>query len=161
MSAVNRWAGTLLGLILVSAHAAPLRPPAVHAGAIGIDRTEKPHVGAVRDAGSTPAASTHPIRASRTYRTPAAARALTIRIARQHGTTNKNVRCLITLWTRESNFRPQALNRSSGAGGIPQILGMNPNTPTHRQIQRGLAYIQHRYQTPCNALAHHNRRGWY
>lgn len=170
MSTVNRWAATLLGLTLVSAHAAPLRPPSAHTGAEGFDATSKPHAGSVTDLGSIPSASTHPIRSqpprdglrvSRAHRTPQQARALAISMARSINTSETDVRCLVKLWTRESNFRPQALNRSSGAGGIPQILGLDPATPTHRQIERGLAYIAKRYKTPCAAWSHHQRKGWY
>lgn len=151
-------------------------------GTEGIDRKVKPHAGTLRDVGSTPTVSTttssasalqlrqtgHPNtnkvskqRASRAYRTPAQARALTIRLAHRHGLHGIDTRCLLTLWTRESNFRPQARNKHSGAGGIPQILGLDPATPTHQQIERGLTYIAHRYGSPCQALRHHDRRGWY
>lgn len=73
--------------------------------------------------------------------------------------------CLNELWRRESNWRSEAYNPvkvdGRNAGGIPQVLGLNPNShPTH-QIKRGLDYIAHRYGTPCRALAHHNLKGWY
>lgn len=139
-------------------------------GTEGIDRTAKPHAGTVRDAGSTPAVSTTKTpppalqkrqRATRAYRTPTQARTLTIHVAHSHGYHSPDVRCLLTLWHRESRFQPQALNRRTGAGGIPQILGLDPTTPTRTQIERGLTYIAHRYGSPCQALKHHDRRGWY
>jgi hypothetical protein len=37
------------------------------------------------------------------------------------------------------------------AGGIPQLLGLDPKIPATKQIDRGIAYIFHRYDTPCNA----------
>jgi hypothetical protein len=125
-------------------------------GAESFDRIERPHVGTVRHTGSIPVVSTP--RASRD-RSPSAARMLTISMA--SGMPEKQVRCLLRLWTRESNFRPQALNKHSGAGGIPQILGLDPKTPTREQIRRGLTYIAHRYDTPCRALRHHYQHGWY
>ena len=77
--------------------------------------------------------------------------------------------CLLSLWTKESNFRPDAYNKTAvyqngeklNAGGIPQILGMSTQTPAPRQIDRGFAYIMHRYGTPCMAWKHHLKKGWY
>ena len=73
--------------------------------------------------------------------------------------------CLEKLWTKESNWRPEAYNKQKvmgkHAGGIPQILGMSPNTPAPLQIDRGLAYIIYRYGTPCMAWKFHQRKGWY
>ena len=74
-------------------------------------------------------------------------------------------RCLDKLWTKESHWRPHAYNKikvmGKNAGGIPQILGMSPRTPAPEQIDRGLAYIIHRYGTPCQAWKFHERKGWY
>jgi hypothetical protein len=47
------------------------------------------------------------------------------------------------------------------AGGIPQILGLDPRTPAPLQIDRGMKYIIHRYGTPCMAWKFHQRKGWY
>jgi hypothetical protein len=73
--------------------------------------------------------------------------------------------CLEKLWTKESNWRPEAYNKvkvmGKNAGGIPQILGMSTQTPAPRQIDRGFAYIMHRYGTPCMAWKHHLKKGWY
>lgn len=73
--------------------------------------------------------------------------------------------CLEKLWTKESNWRQKAYNKvkvmGKNAGGIPQILGLDPNTPAPLQIDRGFAYIMHRYGTPCMAWKHHQRKGWY
>jgi peptidoglycan DL-endopeptidase CwlO len=74
-------------------------------------------------------------------------------------------RCLDKLWIRESNWRPNAYNKikvmGKNAGGIPQILGLDPKTPAPLQIDRGFAYIMHRYGTPCMAWKFHERKGWY
>jgi len=73
--------------------------------------------------------------------------------------------CLEKLWTKESNWRPEAYNKvkvmGKNAGGIPQMLGMSTQTPAPQQIDRGFAYIMHRYGTPCMAWKHHLRKGWY
>jgi hypothetical protein len=50
--------------------------------------------------------------------------------------TPKQWACLVDLWTGESNWRPQAYNKQPvyqngerlHAGGIPQILGLDPDT---------------------------------
>lgn len=65
------------------------------------------------------------------------------------------------LWTKESNWRHQADNKESTAGGIPQILGLDPKTPAPYQIERGLEYIVHRYNKPSIAWAHWRANGWY
>ena len=65
------------------------------------------------------------------------------------------------LWTKESNWRPTADNKESNAGGIPQILGLDPSTPAPYQIERGLAYVEHRYERPSVAWAHWRSKGWY
>ena len=74
-------------------------------------------------------------------------------------------KCLIKLWTKESNWRPDAYNKTKvmgkNAGGIPQLLGMSPKLAAPLQIDRGFDYIMHRYGTPCMAWKFHQRRGWY
>jgi hypothetical protein len=68
---------------------------------------------------------------------------------------------LFTLWHKESRWDYTADNPRSSAYGIPQMLNMDEGTPMARQIELGLKYIQHRYDTPSRALAFHNRNGWY
>lgn len=74
-------------------------------------------------------------------------------------------RCLHKLWTKESNWRHQAYNKikvmGKNAGGIPQVLGMDPKTPPPLQIDRGFSYIMHRYGTPCMAWKFHQKNNWY
>lgn len=78
---------------------------------------------------------------------------------------NNQYECLDKLWTQESNWRSEAFNKvkvmGKNAGGIPQILGLDPNLPATLQIDRGFAYIMHRYGTPCMAWKFHERKGWY
>jgi hypothetical protein len=73
--------------------------------------------------------------------------------------------CLHELWARESNWKSDAYNdvkvMGKNAGGIPQILGLDPDVPAPLQIDRGFAYIIHRYGTPCMAWKFHQRKGWY
>ena len=70
-------------------------------------------------------------------------------------------RALKKLWGKESAWNPEADNPESTAFGVPQILGMNPLTPAPRQVERGLAYIQHRYGKPSVAWSHWRINGWY
>lgn len=73
--------------------------------------------------------------------------------------------CLNRLWGKESAWNPDAWNsiRVMGkhAGGIPQLLGLDPATPAPRQIERGLDYIYYRYGTPCDAWLHFKQKGWH
>ncbi len=77
--------------------------------------------------------------------------------------------CLVKLWNRESNWRINAYNASSGAYGIPQALPGNkmatagPDwlTNPETQIVWGLNYIHGRYSAPCGALAHSDQLNWY
>ncbi len=73
--------------------------------------------------------------------------------------------CLSRLWGKESAWNPDAWNsiRVMGkhAGGIPQLLGLDPATPAPRQIERGLDYIYYRYGTPCDAWLHFKQKGWH
>lgn len=74
-------------------------------------------------------------------------------------------RCLDTLWTRESNWRAKAYNKikvnGKHAGGIPQILGLDPKTPMPIQVKKGLDYIDSRYGSPCKALRFWDTKHWY
>ena len=77
--------------------------------------------------------------------------------------------CLLSLWTKESNWRPDAYNKTIvyqngeklNAGGIPQILGLNPDLSVEEQVTRGLVYIEHRYSNPCSAWRFWERNFWY
>ncbi|MCD1570012.1 lytic transglycosylase domain-containing protein [Agromyces mediolanus] len=77
--------------------------------------------------------------------------------------------CLVALWNRESGWRVNAHNSSSGAYGIPQALpgskmasaGDDWETNAATQIEWGLGYIQGRYSSPCGAWAHSESAGWY
>jgi hypothetical protein len=77
--------------------------------------------------------------------------------------------CLVSLWSRESGWRVNAMNTSSGAYGIPQSLpgskmasaGADWETNAGTQIEWGLGYISGRYGTPCGAWAHSEDAGWY
>ena len=65
------------------------------------------------------------------------------------------------LWGKESAWNPEADNPNSTAFGIPQLLNLDPSTPAPLQIERGLAYIKHRYEKPSVAWSHWQSNGWY
>lgn len=77
--------------------------------------------------------------------------------------------CLVALWQKESGWNHYALNKSSGAYGIPQSLpgskmasaGSDWETNYETQINWGLGYISDRYGTPCAAWGHSQSTGWY
>ncbi|MEU8245321.1 lytic transglycosylase domain-containing protein [Nonomuraea sp. NPDC048916] len=77
--------------------------------------------------------------------------------------------CLESLWQKESGWNERAMNRYSGAYGIPQSLpgskmasaGGDWQTNAVTQIKWGLGYIKGRYGTPCGAWGHSQARGWY
>jgi hypothetical protein len=80
---------------------------------------------------------------------------------------NKQYKCIVELYNKESNWRPEARNGSHY--GIPQLrneimLSKNPL----QQVSLGVKYISHRYGvtdkgTPnaCKALHHLKTKGWH
>jgi hypothetical protein len=76
---------------------------------------------------------------------------------------DKQYRCLVILWRKESNWSPVANNPKSSAFGIPQLLKMKETNP-FKQIDLGLKYIHHHrvYKGDiCKALDTHKRKGHY
>ena len=68
--------------------------------------------------------------------------------------------CLAQLWGKESKWNYKADNPKSTAFGIAQILGETSKEP-HKQINKGIRYIIHRYDTPCNAWKFWKRHYYY
>ena len=68
--------------------------------------------------------------------------------------------CIHTLFMAESKFDHLADNPRSSAFGIGQVLKEKSKQPDI-QLLNAFKYIKHRYDTPCRALAHHNRKNWY
>ena len=71
----------------------------------------------------------------------------------------KQFACLDQLLTKESGWRVNALNRSSGAFGLFQFMPSTwgnykfPYKPkdAYTQMRAGLRYVQKRYGSPCAA----------
>ena len=88
---------------------------------------------------------------------------------RYHWRSTAQFGCLVRLWNFESHWNHRAHNRRSGAHGIPQALpgskmrsaGSDWRTNPVTQIAWGLSYVKKRYASPCGALSHYYRHGWY
>ena len=86
-----------------------------------------------------------------------------------YGWSDYDFECLVKLWNRESGWRVNSCNSSSGAYGIPQSVpaskmaafGSDYLTNYKTQIEWGLNYISKRYGSPSNAWAHSQSTGWY
>jgi hypothetical protein len=100
---------------------------------------------------------------------PGSAQAYAYAAVQSRGWGDDQYSCLVSLWNRESGWRVNAMNSSSGAYGIPQALpgskmasaGDDWETNAGTQIEWGLGYITGRYGTPCGAWAHSEDAGWY
>lgn len=87
----------------------------------------------------------------------------------QHGWGAAQHDHLVRLWTRESNWRWDATNPTSGAYGIPQALpasklagaGDDWKTNPCTQIQWGVSYIKKRYGSPAKAWTFWQKNNWY
>lgn len=100
---------------------------------------------------------------------PGSAQAIAYGMVQARGWGDDEFACLVALWNKESGWRVNAYNSSSGAYGIPQSLpghkmasaGADWETNPATQIAWGLGYIGGRYGTPCGAWGHSQARGWY
>ena len=80
-------------------------------------------------------------------------------LVREYGWSENDYNALVLLWYRESSWNPHAVNKSSGACGIPQANpcskmseeGRDYRTNYKTQIRWGLKYIKKRYGTPSEA----------
>ncbi|MDD5486676.1 MAG: transglycosylase SLT domain-containing protein [Dehalococcoidales bacterium] len=69
---------------------------------------------------------------------------------------------------KESGGNPTAQNKKSSAYGLMQFLdntwgnyGHQKTSDPVQQIAAGIDYIKKRYGTPQNAVAFHQKNGWY
>jgi hypothetical protein len=100
---------------------------------------------------------------------PGTAQAIAYEMVLARGWNDDQFACLVALWNRESGWRVNAYNASSGAYGIPQSLpgnkmataGADWETNPATQITWGLNYIGGRYGSPCGAWEHSESVGWY
>ena len=75
--------------------------------------------------------------------------------------------CAVTLWTRESNWRPSARN-GNHYGLVQGTSGYLKTASAYKQIDWGLSYIRNRYGVDeynktnvCLALGHSYKNMWY
>ena len=72
----------------------------------------------------------------------------------------KQYKCLAFLYGKESAWNPKAINGSHA--GIPQGRSKWLITATPiQQVEWGLRYIKHRYDTPCKARDHWLLHKWH
>jgi uncharacterized protein YabE (DUF348 family) len=100
---------------------------------------------------------------------PGSAQELGKAMAAERGWGDDQFACLLQLWNKESGWRVDAENTSSGAYGIPQALpgskmasvAADWRTNPATQITWGLNYVAGRYSTPCGAWSSFQSKGWY
>ncbi|MGO4191978.1 hypothetical protein AB4Y67_09940 [Arthrobacter sp. YAF17] len=100
---------------------------------------------------------------------PAGAQAYAASQLGSHGWAVDQMQCLTKLWTKESDWKTTATNKSSGAYGVAQALpaekmasaGADYRTNYRTQINWGLKYVKDRYGSPCGALNFHYAHNWY
>jgi hypothetical protein len=100
---------------------------------------------------------------------PGTVKAFALAQVEERGWDYNQFSCLVKLWERESNWRWNATNKSSGAYGIPQSLpaskmakaGADWRTNPETQVKWGIGYIDGRYGSPCAALVHSDEYNWY
>jgi hypothetical protein len=100
---------------------------------------------------------------------PGSAQAIALDQVLSRGWDTEQYGCLYALWAKESGWNHFAMNKSSGAYGIPQSLpgekmasaGADWATNPATQIRWGLGYIEARYGTPCSAWGHSQQKNWY
>mgnify|MGYP001825995687 FL=1 len=100
------------------------------------------------------------------------ARAL-IRTSYPQWTDGTQLECLDRLWFKESGWNHRAVNKRTGACGIPQSYpckkmaawgdryGVDHRRNPYPQIAWGLQYIDKRYGSPCAAWSRFQRVGGY
>jgi len=92
-------------------------------------------------------------------------------ITRVYNWNDKQFGCLVSLWTKESNWRYTAISKNKKWYGIPQATKLVVNglgftlknymRAPELQVQAGARYINYRYGSPCAAWKHSQRKGWY
>jgi hypothetical protein len=96
-------------------------------------------------------------------RQPKVMKRYALSLVRANGWGYSEFLCLDALWTKESNWRWNALNKHSGAYGIPQAYpasklasaGADWRSNPFTQIRWGIDYIKRSgHRTPCSAWRH-------
>jgi hypothetical protein len=102
-------------------------------------------------------------------RTPVSNRTRTVLFAYAQYGADYQAKAFIEIIWRESRFDHKATNSSSGAYGLGQalppekmdIVGADWRVNPMTQLKWVAKYIEERYGSPAEALAHHDDMGWY
>lgn len=156
---------------------APLQTVSIQSGAYTNTATREGYtVTAIVKPEPVPVAPVAEAKSARTFTAPAAAvpdpgtaKAYAYGAVQARGWGEDQYSCLVSLWQKESGWRVNAMNSSSGAYGIPQALpgskmgsaGADWETNPGTQIEWGLQYVVGRYGSPCGAWAKSEASGWY
>lgn len=134
-----------------------------------IEPAEAPAPAAAPAPAPAPAPEPAPAPAPVAIDDPAGAQAYAASQLGSHGWAADQMQCLTKLWTKESDWKTTATNKSSGAYGVVQSLpaekmasaGADYRTNYRTQINWGLKYVKDRYGSPCGALNFHYAHNWY
>jgi hypothetical protein len=108
-----------------------------------------------------------------TFRDKSNIKIFTLSQMKNYGWGMDQYACLYRLWTKESNWRWNAHNKSSNAYGIAQATpghkmrhkeyggGEDWKTNPRTQITWGLSYIKRNHGSPCVAWQHSVKDNWY
>lgn len=165
VSAIDPYSGTIASASTVQTYEAPLPQyqslQLVHSSSSEFDRLDFEILTGASARSITVKAAPFP--------EPQSAKGFALAQVTERGWSYDQFSCLVKLWERESNWRWNATNKSSGAYGIPQSLpaskmasaGADWRTNPETQIRWGLKYIDGRYGSPCAALVHSDEHNWY
>lgn len=82
-------------------------------------------------------------------------------VARSGGVSRLQKKCALEIVYRESRYDKKAVNKSSGATGLFQLMHGKIDWTVDKQVQMATKYMKHRYGTWCAALKHHDNKGWW
>lgn len=82
-------------------------------------------------------------------------------VSRSGQSSRQQVRCALEIVYRESRYDKKAVNESSGATGLFQLMHGQKQWTVEKQVQMATKYMKHRYGTWCDALQHHDNKGWW
>jgi hypothetical protein len=147
----------------------PAPTPTVSEAVSGKSTTTSSSSTASKSTSSTPTQAPAQAEAPNVTPDPGSAQAEAWNQVQAFGWGQDQFNCLVALWNKESGWRVNAANSSSGAYGIPQSLpgskmasaGADWQTNPATQIKWGLGYIKGSYGTPCGAWGHSQATGWY
>lgn len=76
-------------------------------------------------------------------------------------TNKKEALCAKKIAWKESRYAVDALNKSSGARGVWQLMWGKPGWSIFKQTSEAHRYVLHRYKSWCGAMRFHQERNWY